>query len=155
MACHKKKLRFARFTRRDTKSASSRVRGGSFVIEGVVAVALLATAAIAVVRLARSSADLQLRSDREIAAVLTAQNVLARLDGLGSNRLEPEQIAAVEEACEQASSCDVSISLVPFDGQGVAGTHIQVEVTAGDQVRVELQDWRLSNEPTTEESPDE
>ncbi len=115
---------------------------GSFVIEAVISVLLLATASLAVVRLARSSVDLQLRADREMAAALTAQNVIRQLDALPSDPF-PEQVAEIENAYGQQSGCDVSISLRPFDRDGVAGLHLRVDVAAGDQARVTLHDWRL------------
>ena len=122
------------------------------MIEAVIAVALLATASLAVVQLARSSVDLQLRGDREIAAILTAQNVLMRLDGMDSAQLQQDQMAVIEQSASKASGCEVAISLIPFDGQGAAGTHIEVEVTAGNQVRVQLHDWRLASSSQSTEN---
>ena len=111
-------------------------------MEAIVAVLLLATASLAVVRLARSSVDLQRRADREMAAALTAQNVLAHLAPIASDQL-PDQIADVERSFGNRSGCDVDISIRPFDREGVTGIHLGVKVTAGNQARVEMHDWRL------------
>ena len=113
------------------------------MIEAVISVALLATASVAVVRLARSSVDLQLRADREMAAVLTAQNTVGRLESIPSEQIV-EEIAELERSYGDESGCEIRIAIRPFDRDATAGLHLRVEVTAGDDVRVTLHDWRLN-----------
>ena len=134
----------------DLPKTHKKHRAGGFIVEAVVSSVLLATASVGLIQLARSSAELRHRADRELAAFLTAANVLERLRPISSDEL-PERIDAVEQECARSSGCAVTITSRPFDAQGVAGIHLRVDVVAEDHVQLALHDWRMKQVSPPEE----
>lgn len=126
-----------------------RLRDGSLLIEAVIAIMLLATASLAVMRLAATSVTLQRDAEQKLAATLTAQNILARLDRMSPESFDDldglsKSLEQIEVSYEETFPGDVVISARRFENQGIAGVHLHVLVTIGPNVRVSLDDWRLT-----------
>jgi hypothetical protein len=131
-------------------SRQAKNRGGSFIVESVVAVLLLGTASLALMKLAHSSSRLRQRADRELSAVLTAQNAMTRLRAVDADQIS-QRLGEIEEACERDSGCQVELIATPFERPPVAGIHLRVEVSVSHDSRVTLHDWKVT---APEFSPD-
>ncbi len=130
-----------------------RNRCGSFIIEAVVAVLLLGTASLALMKLAHSSSRLRHRADQELSAVLTAQNALSRLRAVDADQIS-QQLGEIEEACERDSGCQVELIATPFEQPEVAGIHLRAQVAINHQRRVTLHDWKVrSPESSSDDQP--
>jgi len=123
-----------------------RRRGGSLVIEAVIAAALLATATYGLTQLAKSAAVLRQQSDQRLAATLAAENTLERLRGVPLAELTG-QADEVAEIVAASSGCEVDVSTTPFTAAARDGIHLRVDVSPSQNIRVTLHDWRL---PTAE-----
>lgn len=123
-------------------SRQAKNRGGSFIVESVVAVLLLGTASLALMKLAHSSSRLRQRADRELSAVLTAQNAMTRLRAVDADQIS-QRLGEIEEACERDSGCQVELIATPFERPPVAGVHLRVEVSVNHDSRVTLHDWKV------------
>jgi Tfp pilus assembly protein PilV len=136
-------VRYRRETGARRRCAGGR-RDGSFVIEAVISVVILATASYGLVRLARYSAELTRYADGQLAATLVGQNALDRLQRVETDQLQAAA-ADIERVLQTESGCDVSIGISPFELLDRDGFHLTVEVTVDTQVAVSMHDWRIEN----------
>ena len=120
-------------------------RRGSLIIEAVIAVALLATAGLALTRLASSAALLSRHSSQTLAATLTAENTIERFRGLAADQVL-QRAADIGTDLANQSGCQVQVETDEFLTSEQKGIHIQVTVTIEDSIRVVAHDWRLSGQ---------
>ena len=120
-------------------------RGGSLVIECVVAAVLIATASLAMTQMAKQAIDLNQQANQRLAAKLTAENLLERLRNLPADRLEAESGSIASET-EETSLSAIEIAVTPFESGDHRGLHLRVQVDAAPNARVTLHDWRLTSE---------
>jgi hypothetical protein len=131
-----------RSTRDDRRRVRPTARRGSLVIEAAISVALLATAAYGLTRLASDWAQLNRQADQRLAATLAAENTRERLRRVTDDRLE-EQAVEIAALVAEASGCDIEVSTEPFTHRDREGIHVRVEASPERNTRVTLHDWRL------------
>lgn len=130
-------------------------RRGSLVIEAVISAALLATAGYALTRLARTSSTLSQQADQQLAATLTAENLVERLRALESDELQ-QRATTVAQSLADASQCEIEVLTESFTHAGREGIHIRIDVSSSPQNRVTIHDWRLVDSNNAgEEDPDD
>lgn len=117
-----------------------RRRRGSVILEAVISVAILATAMVALTKLAQISSALHQESDGRLAAALAAENVMTRLDAVAVDQLSDEIEKAVV-AVEEASGCEITPKLVPFEVNGRKAVHVELEVQAAEGLGVTIHRW--------------
>lgn len=110
------------------------------MVEAAISIAMMATAMVALTRLASSSAELNHIADRQLSATLAAENTLERLQSLPLDELS-DQAAAVAD--EVASECGCQIKAAVEAIESPPGYHVTVTVAIGDQIELSLHDWRL------------
>jgi Tfp pilus assembly protein PilV len=129
-------------------------RTGSLVIEAVIAVALLATAAYGLTKLASSAAALSRQSDQRLAATLAAENTVERLRRLPAERLAAEA-GGVAQLVSESAACQVEVSTETFSVAAGKSVHVRVDASPAKNIRVTLHDWRWVNEPSEQNGESE
>ncbi len=130
---------------------TKRHRRGSLIIEAAVASVLLATAIVAVTRMASASAKLRIKAQIQLATELESQNVLEQLRNVPTDQLEAK-IQRIETDL-QADGYDVAdISAEPDDENQI--THLVVRLEAGD-VSAISQNWRVNKTDEPSETDQE
>ncbi len=117
-------------------------RRGSLVVEAVISAALLGTAAYALTRLARTSAVLSQQADQQLAATLTAENLVERLRRVETGDLS-QQATTIAQSLADTSQCEIGVFTESFTNADRQGIHLRIDVTSSPQNRVTLHDWRL------------
>ncbi len=129
-------------------------RKGSFVVEAVVAAALFSTAVLACSRLALSTAKLSVRADQQLAAQLTAENVLAQLRATPFDQID-SVTQALQTRAKESSGLDVQIESEPFTAGQRDALKLTVKVDpiakrqSGQVNWMTLYDWRIDDPPPT------
>ncbi|GAA5506047.1 hypothetical protein [Novipirellula caenicola] len=120
-------------------------RRGSLIVEAAICFVLLATAVVALMKLAQGSSRLSKQADQRLVATLAAENTLERLQHVGTDALKSraEEIAA---AIAEQTRCDVQVTVEDFQSQLRSGTHLRVEASCSPEVRITLHDWRLDDD---------
>jgi Tfp pilus assembly protein PilV len=129
-------------------------RSGSLVIEAVIAVALLATAAYGLAKLASSAAALSRQSDQRLAATLAAENTVERLRRLPAERLAAEA-GGVAHLVSESAACEVKVSTDIFSVAAGKSVHVRVDASPAKNIRVTLHDWRWVNESSEQNGASE
>lgn len=118
-------------------------RRGSLVVEAAIVVILLATAAFALTRLARSSAALNRQADQRLAATLAAENAVDHLRNVAADQLA-EKADQVAKQVSESNQVDIKVVTDEFELNGTSGIHVRVESTPSEVVKVTLHDWRIN-----------
>ncbi|MFK8114865.1 MAG: hypothetical protein AB8B91_21870 [Rubripirellula sp.] len=127
---------------------------GSLVVEVAIVVMLLATATIALSKLARSSADLNLQADQRLALTLAAENTIERLRALPVEDLKDQTNQLAAEVAERAN-CQVDVTADSFQSDTEEGLHLEVTARFQANVGVTLHDWRMGTDLKNEKNADE
>ncbi len=128
-------------------------RRGSLVIEAVVVIALLATAFVALGKLAATSAALSQNADQRLAATLAAENLLQRLQSVSIDAVvaDAQQIAkTIQDSC----GYQINLKTDQFRASERDAIHVAVTVTASDVVSVTLHDWRIGEPASSDQGED-
>lgn len=125
------------------------------MIECVIAAALIATATLALTRLAHHTTQLNHQSDNRLSAKLTAENFLERSKEIDAEQLESSVADLAESMADQYGS-EITVTSDPFESGIRKGVHLRIDVAATPSARVTLHDWRwLSPEETDAEGGDD
>lgn len=119
-------------------------RCGALIVEAVMALVLLATATVALAKLARSSAALVRQSDQRLIATLAAENTIQRLRGVATVDLA-DQADSVAKLVAQDAGCQISVTTEPFTTGQHRGIHVQVDASFSNSVGISLHDWRFAS----------
>ena len=115
------------------------------IIEAVVAIALLATAFVALGRLASSSAAINQVADQRLSATLAAENTLEQLSSLSDDQLQ-QQASQIATAMEQTHGVQIEVSTSRFDALGRGAIHVQATARGKRGGEIKLHDWRVVSE---------
>ncbi|EMI16315.1 hypothetical protein RMSM_06763 [Rhodopirellula maiorica SM1] len=120
-------------------------RRGSLIVEAAICFVLLATAVMALMKLAQNSSRLSKQADQRLVATLAAENALERLHHVAGDELKSsaDEVAA---AIGEESRCDVEVTVEDFQSQSRSGFHLRVEATCSPEVRITLHDWRWDDD---------
>ncbi len=132
------------------RSRCFRPRRGSLIIESVVAIALLATAFIALGNLAASSAAISRNADQRLAATLAAENVLEQLRDVPFDALA-QKASELGKAIEDSYGYKSQIETNDFRVGGRDAVHLAVTIRPSENVSVTLHDWRIDQSSSSEE----
>lgn len=124
------------------------------MIEAVIAVALLATAGVAVARLSQNAAVLNQQSDDRVALVMAVENTLGRLRTLSIEDLQTKT-KEVASAISESTGCNVTVDIDEFSGKNGTGFHLVVSAVDKHNQRVALHDWRLVESDGRETEPEQ
>ncbi len=120
-------------------------RHGSLIVEAAICFVLLATAVVALMKLAHSSAVLSKQADQRLVATLAAQNTLERLQNVTSDELK-SSAEEVATAINEQTNCDVAVTVEDFQSESRSGMHLRIEAACSPDVHVTLHDWRWDDD---------
>lgn len=123
-------------------SQTTSSRQGSLVIECVVAAALIATATLALTRLAHHTTQLNHQSNDRLSAKLTAENFRERCKEIDAAQLET-RVAALAESMSQQYGAEITVRSDSFESGNRNGIHLRIHVATTPNAHVTLHDWRL------------
>lgn len=135
-------------------SRTASTRQGSLVIECVVAAALIATATLALTRLAHHTTQLNHQANDRQSAKLTAENFRERFKEIDAEQLETS-VAALAESMSQQYGSEITVTSDSFESGNLNGIHLRIHVATTPNAHVTLHDWRLISPDEPDDEPDD